>query len=308
LRLSATFIILYLVFLKVDFKNFSSVFLKLNFGLIVIAFLIYVLQFIISTIKWRQLVNFLGVKLKFIFYLKLNLIGLFYATIMPGGLIAGDLVKGYRVFKTSQDRRALINAIFMDRITGFTGLLLSIVAIYFFGGAEGFPYLRELTVISAIALFLFFCFLLFFGKTKAYLMKMTGKINPRIANILEKIFAAVSAYLKNIHLLILAIGIGILIYLVNAAVVYALAGAAGIKISFADIFIVNCLANFALIVAPITFFGFGIRESFFVYFLGSIGLARESALLLSLSFGVISLTLSLLGGIIEGANLFVKKT
>ncbi|MDD2753521.1 MAG: lysylphosphatidylglycerol synthase transmembrane domain-containing protein [Candidatus Portnoybacteria bacterium] len=301
----ATFLILYLIFLKIEFKVFYSVFFKTSLSLVLVAFFICSAHFFISTVKWRRLASFLGAKLKLIYYLKLNLIGLFYTAIMPGGAVTGDLIKCYRVFKTSQDRRVLVSAIFMDRLTGFVGLLLSIVLGSFVPGSEGFPYYHELAIISVALLALFFCSLLFMGEIEVCLKKIAARIYSPAEDILDKVFFALRSYSKNYFLLAWAVAVGAIMYVISSVAIYALAAAASIDVSFFDVFVVNCLSNLALILAPVTFFGFGIREGSFVYFLGSVGIARESALFLSLAFGVLSLTIGMIGGIIEGSDLIL---
>jgi hypothetical protein len=306
LRIIITFLILYLIFLKIDFRNFSLTSSKIGSPYIVLAFLIYLSQFLISTAKWQKLVDFFKVKLKFNFYLKFNFISLFYATIMPGGLITGDLIKGYKIFKISKDRKIIINSILMDRITGFLGLIVLIIFLLFVQSAK-FPHHREMVLIAMILLLLIFTFLFFSQKIFNYLLKIIKKRLPRLESLLEKISKAINTYSDNPTLLIFAVLIGILIYLTNTLCVYFVALAVGIHIPFINILAVNCLANFAVIVAPITFAGFGVREGSFVYFLGFVGVAKESALILSLLLGFIYLALSLVGGILEARTLFIKK-
>jgi len=308
LKIIITFLVLYFIFLKIDFKSFLLIFSKINYGYVVLAFLIYLLQFLISTLKWQKLVNFFGTKINFKFFLKFNFIGLFYATIMPGGIVAGDLVKGYKVFRSSEDRKTILNSILMDRITGFIGLLISIILIVIFiFQLNKFPYRSTTTLFSVVLLLLIFVFLFFSRAVFSCLSKFIKRFFPKIESFLEKIFGAINTYSKNLRLLIFAILMGILIYLINAFCVYLVALALGVNISFINIFAVNCLTTFALIIAPITFAGFGIREGFFVYFLGLIGTGKESAMALSLLVGLICLLLSLVGGLLELKSLFAKK-
>jgi len=308
LKIIITFLVLYFIFLKVDFKGFLSVFSRINYRYVILAFLIYLLQFLISTLKWQKLVNFFGTKINFKFFLKFNFIGLFYATIMPGGLVTGDLIKGYRVFKSSEDRKMILNSILMDRITGLIGLLvLTILIVIFIFQLNKFPYRLTIILFSVVLLFFIVVFLFFSKKILSYLSKFIKRFFPKIENFSEKIFGTINTYSKNLGLLIFAVLTGILIYFVNTFCVYLATLALGINISFVNILAVNCLATFAVIVAPITFAGFGIREGFFVYFLGLIGTGKESAMALSLLVGLICLLLSLAGGLLELRSLFAKK-
>ncbi|MFH1997676.1 MAG: lysylphosphatidylglycerol synthase transmembrane domain-containing protein [Patescibacteria group bacterium] len=305
LRIVVSFLVLYLVFLKIDFRVFSLTFSKIKIGYIILAFLVCGLQFLISTTKWKKLVDYFKIRLGFKFYLKFNFIALFYATIMPGGIIAGDLIKGYKIFKISKDRKIIINSILMDRITGFLGLIILIIFLFFVQSVK-FPHHTEIILIAMILLLLIFTFLIFFQKIFNYLLKVIKKKTSRLGSLLEKTLKAVNTYSNNPVLLIFAVLISILIYLINTLCVYFVVLAVGIHVPFINILVINCLVNFAIIVAPITFAGFGIREGFFVYFLGLVGVTKEFALISSLSLGFIYLFLSLGGGALELRTLFIK--
>ncbi|MBU3922734.1 flippase-like domain-containing protein [Patescibacteria group bacterium] len=309
LRIIVSLVILYFIFLKIDFKNFLSIFSRVNYIYVVLAFSAYLLQFLISTIKWQKLVNFFITKINFKFFLKFNLIGLFYATIMPGGLITGDMIKGYKVFRVFEDKKTILNSILMDRITGFTGLLISIILIIIFiFQSYKFPYHSAITLISVILLLLISVFLFFSKAVFGFLSRIIKRFVPKIKNFSEKIFGAINTYSNNLRLLVFAVLVGILIYFINTFCVYFAALALSINVSFINLFAVNCLAMFALIIAPITFSGFGIREGFFVYFLGLIGTGKESAVALSLLCGLIYLLFGLVGGVLEVIMVFKKRT
>lgn len=307
LKIAITFLIFYFIFSKVDLKGFTLAFSKINSDYLILAFLIYLSQFLISTLKWQKLVDFFKVKLDLKFYLKLNLIGLFYATVMPGGMFLGDLLKSYKIFRISSSRKVIINSILMDRITGFLGLLVSIIFIYFVIQPNKFPYYPSITLLSAVLLLLIFSFLFFSKKIFTFLLVIIRKFFPKLESFSEKIFRAINTYSGNFGLLLLAVLGGALIYLVSTFCVYFVALAVGINISFIHLLLINCLANFAVIVAPITLFGLGVRDGFFIYFLGFAGVVRESALALSLLLGLIYLSLSLIGGIFEAIDVFFKK-
>jgi len=307
LKIIITFLILYLIFLKIDIKNFSTAFSQVNYIYIFLAFLIFLLQFSISTLKWKKLVDYFKIRLKYGFYLKYNLIGFFYAAIMPAGIIVGEVIKGYKIFRINQDRKIIMNSILMDKITGFLGLIFSVIFIYFVAPSfRKFSYYHNFILVAVVLLFSIFIFLIFSQKIFNYLLKIIKKIFPKLGIFSERIFRAINTYSKNPRLLIFAITIGVLVYLLNTASVYFIALAIGVNVSFVNLFMVNCLANFAIIVMPVTFMGFGIREGVFVYFLGLVGIIKEPALALSILVGFIYLLLSLVGGAIEATTVFSK--
>ena len=76
------------------------------------------------TIRWYYLLIWQGIPTTFITTARINLIGLFFNSFMPGAF-GGDLVKAYYVAKENKEHRTrAVTTIFIDRILGFETLML----------------------------------------------------------------------------------------------------------------------------------------------------------------------------------------
>lgn len=86
----------------------------------------------IATWRWQQLLSVQGVVLTLVEAFKLNLVGLFFNYVMPGG-VGGDVVKGYYIVKENpQNRMGAAVSVLLDRVMGlYAMLILAMVAMLF---------------------------------------------------------------------------------------------------------------------------------------------------------------------------------
>ena len=87
------------------------------------------------------------------------------------------------------------------------------------------------------------------------------------------------------------------IHLINIVVIYILAVDLGIAISFLASFVLFPIVILFMLV-PISIAGWGVREGAMVIFLGLVGISSESALAVSLLYGIILTIVGLAGGIL----------
>lgn len=133
-----------------------------NFPVILISCIFLVCAQLLSVFRLILLLRTIHFPLRFIEGLKLNLIGMFFNTVLPG-VLGGDLVRGYYLFKSEEAMKGKsLGILLMDRICG-------LLAIFFIGAAAMvyllirqsrflMPYRQETQVLLAGILF---CFALF---------------------------------------------------------------------------------------------------------------------------------------------------
>ncbi len=97
--------------------------------------------------------------------------------------------------------------------------------------------------------------------------------------------------------LVRALGLSLLLQLNVVLLHYLLSRAIGIELGFIDYFYVVPVALFVMLI-PISINGIGVRESMFVFLLGSMGVAKSDALVLSLLAFSIFLAHGLMGGLV----------
>lgn len=115
---------------KLDLKEIANMADK-PFMIVKVVLTIFALYALI-TVRWYYLLIWQGIPTTFWTVTRINCIGLFFNSFMPGS-IGGDLVKAYYVAKENKDYRTkAIVTIIIDRVLGFeTLMIVAFIAILF---------------------------------------------------------------------------------------------------------------------------------------------------------------------------------
>lgn len=108
-----------------------------------IALLLLIVQVIIGSLRYKLLLETKSEKqLQFLEILRLNYIGIFFSSVLPGA-VTGDIIKLIYVKKLDESfsKTFLVSITLLDRIMGLTGLL-------FLSGTFSFLYYSEMTSLS----------------------------------------------------------------------------------------------------------------------------------------------------------------
>ena len=148
---------------RLDFSLVKKSIQNGYYWLIAICFLIC--QFILGVFRYKTLLEIKSSKpIPFLSLAKINWIGVFFSSILPGA-VTGDLVKLVYVKKLDHglSKTFLITATLIDRIVGLTGLLFlsGLFSILYFGEISKIS--PEITHIIYLDLFLFLGALTFFA-------------------------------------------------------------------------------------------------------------------------------------------------
>jgi hypothetical protein len=99
------------------------------------AILVFPLTFVITSVRWHDLLKALDIRMGFARAFVINMVGSFYNTFMPGST-GGDLLKAIYAAKQAPERRTrAVMSVVVDRAIGLLALLLmggSIAAYQFF--------------------------------------------------------------------------------------------------------------------------------------------------------------------------------
>ena len=131
--------------------------------------LLIVLQDLIACLRWKVLMQIQACKnTSFLHYAKVNWIGLFFNSILPGA-VTGDLIKMFyaRELDKSCSKTFVFATIFLDRVVGLCGVLLLLGGFSIFtyhqiqmDFPKMIPFLQfNFILLAGVLLFLFFLFL-----------------------------------------------------------------------------------------------------------------------------------------------------
>ena len=114
--------IIFYVLYKVSFIEVKEIFLKANGWYLLAIFALIVIGVFVRSLKWKILLNAQDINASYIYTTKLYFIGMFFNTFMPGG-VGGDVVKGYKLGKSSTKMAVAYSSIIVDRFFGLLSLL-----------------------------------------------------------------------------------------------------------------------------------------------------------------------------------------
>ncbi|MBN2143133.1 MAG: flippase-like domain-containing protein [Candidatus Aureabacteria bacterium] len=120
-KLGFCFVLLFLLYQKLDVKKIFPIVHTANYTLLSFCFLLLFVNSMLSALKWKILLEADGVFLSFFFLLRSYMIGSFMNLFLPSN-IGGDVVRVYQVAKESRNAVKSLASVFMDRASGFVAL------------------------------------------------------------------------------------------------------------------------------------------------------------------------------------------
>ena len=312
LKLFVTILLLWLLFSRVNFKGLLSEIDGISPFYFFSGVLFLMLSWYISTVKWRMLLNIFGFRVEIRKLFSYNLISIFYSIALPGGKIAGDAVRAYKIAGNhgsgSEAKKKLALITFLDRGMMLLALVSFACAFLIFGfpAASSFGIAR-IPLVLILFLFAALGWLFLFTGILDFLFKKLISINlPKISGFLNSVLEILIVGRKNKQGLFFIFLISFVSMLISAFSVYLLNLGLKIGFSFLAVTLFNSLAVI-LISIPVTIAGIGLREGGLVYLFFHAGVPLEKAAALSALNLAMMLTLALIGGIIEFYYQFLKK-
>jgi hypothetical protein len=252
----------------------------------------------LSTWRWRVLINAQGYAASLRELSASYLVATFFNNFLPSN-IGGDLIRVQDSSRLTGSRTASLAIVAVDRMLGF-GALYTLAAAAFVAGGDPVRHLAgaRLVLIGLGLLFAGLGYVYFREGTARALMARSGL--ERVAWARERfevLQAAVHAYRRNLRAMLSAFGASLLLQALFVGYYFAIARSLRIPLSPAACFLMVPLCTLVQAV-PVSFNGWGIRESVFVLYFSQVGLPRDSALAFSLLGAGLVVLLSLSGALV----------
>jgi len=257
----------YWIFHKIPFSEFKNISIKNPFFLI-LAFIFYNLSQMISAKRVDTYLKNININMKFKPQLILYYLGMFYNTLLPGG-IGGDAYKAFKYQKTfNTGYKKIIKALLIDRLSGLFAifLLLGILSLF-----TSIKYALFLTLLLITPFIFYFIHKIFFIEFKTSFLK--SFFYSLIIQILQ-LFTFISVLLSL-----------------------------GINYKLIDLSILFYISSIISVI-PISVGGIGLRELTFLYGSEFIHINPAPVVMAGFLFFVVNLLSSLIGGIfiLKGKN------
>jgi len=285
--------LLWLAFRKVDLGAVSSVLSGLSLWWAAAALLLTSLIILSDAMLLAGVLRMFGRRVPFATALLYSLVGWFFSNLAPS-TIGGDIFRGVQLSRVGVPVGAAARLILSIRLLSFATLVAVMVA--------GFPIALGLmqarrdelllaAVLAAGAGGLIAVFLLAHWRLASRwlerwpLLRKLYTLSGDFRRLLVPGPQTVAAWMAALSQHLLRIG-----------VLACLAAGLGLAIPVATLFALTPAA-LLIAMAPVSFGGWGARELTFVYLLGTAGVGAESALSLSIAFGLLRVVVGAIGGV-----------
>ena len=256
------------------------------------ALLLTLTGIVLSTIRWRQVLQALGLPTGVRPLLSHYLAGLFVGNFLPS-TIGGDVLRVARLAAVNGDRPDTFASVVLERLTGW--LVLPMLTL---GAMVVNPGLVRLGAASTVALTISITTLVLLGCTLAVVAspKLGGRLAGRPG--WQRFAGAVHVGLGRLRAHPVA-ALSVLAAGVAYQLVVVLSGLLATRALDLDVSLTAAMAFMPAVaiaqVIPISLGGLGVREGAFVLFLGPLGVPTASAVALGLLVYGLNLCVSLLG-------------
>jgi uncharacterized protein (TIRG00374 family) len=266
--------------------------------LLALAMVLYAIILAISTWRWRVLLQAQGFAAPLADLSASYLVATFFNNFLPSN-IGGDVIRVRDSSRLTGSTTTSLAVVAIDRILGLGALYALALSAYVLGG----PSVRHLAGARAVLLGLG----LVFG-TMAYVFFRPG-IARRVVSAaglarfpwalkrFETVQAAVHVYRQQVAAVWVAFLGSVALQTLVVFYYYYVARALRIPLPLSACFLMVPLCNL-LQTVPISFNGWGIRESVFILYFSQVGLPRDSALAFSLVGAGLIVLMSLSGAVV----------
>lgn len=259
--------LLYFVLSRAGVEKVVSIIRTINPFAFILSILIYIFSIYVSTMRWRLLLpEEFRAKRLFSFYL----IGSFFNTFLPG-IIGGDAVKTYYLYKEINKGGLSLASVFMDRYIGFVSLMLIGSIAYI----SGFKYISGTIIewlLPAIILLFLIASLVIFG------LRFGKKIK-----VLSEFYVYFDEYRNQKTLIAKTIFLAFIVQIMSTITMLVISLGLGQQISLLYFFIFFPIIT-TISTLPISISGIGVREGSFVLLFGLLGIKPEVATAMSFAW------------------------
>jgi len=283
------------LFFSIKLASLRETLLNTDVMLLLCALFLYLLSQLVRTLRWWLLLNRRS-RPPFLSLLSLYFIGMFFNQFLPTS-IGGDVVRGYYLWKETDDKEHALSSILMERFAGFfmlfvISLLASLVGMIGMGTSFLLVSVFIASLFPIVAMSFFFVPGCFEFANRILLLRRLG-IRKKIAPI----YYAALAYRKEWRRLAGALLLSLLFQIILILVYYCLSLSLRLSIP-AGYFCLLVPMITASAMMPFSLNGLGIREGVSVLLFSRVGTTNAQALSLSFLMLLVGFVSGLVGGMI----------
>lgn len=246
--------------------------------------------------RWKALLASKGIDEPIAWLTKLYFMGYAAGQILPTSL-GGDAVRITAHARRRPDRKGeAAAAVLMERALGSAGTLVLValglsLAIGRYDNIALLVWLEGVFVVSAAAVFV----LLFSRRANAWLQARES--TRRLARALQTVWLALHGYRERPRVLFTVLAATVGLQMIRIVAIWLCGRAVGVDVSLL-VYVVMGPLLFLIMLIPFTINGLGVREAFFIAFLGRFDVSADAAFATGFLFYALAIGTSLPGGFI----------
>ncbi len=307
LRISISVALLIFLFRRIDEKTLFKLIRNSDKPLLFYAAFTFFLMYPLALFRWNMLLKAAKIKLPLKRVIMSFSGGIFFNVFLPS-TIGGDFMRSMDLGKHTQKTKEVIATVFLDRLSGYAGLVfLDVLALLL-----GFKLIEDKVVfffVSFLVILLTLVLVVLFNKRvysriNKFLYaprKDAGKLGP---STLEKVRDALINLHQEIHyfrhkkkVIFNNLVLSVIIQVLSPVSFYIIGLSLGIKINIVYFFVFLPIIG-AITLLPISIGGLGLRDTATVYFFAKVGVIKDLSFAMSLLNFSFILIFGSIGGII----------
>jgi uncharacterized protein (TIRG00374 family) len=287
----------YLVW-KIDLRETGHVLANASPGWWLLSLAIWVVSVWPLAWRWRRLLAASGVHERLGWLVRATFVSYGAAQVLPTSL-GGDASRIYETTRRHPGLRGPVaGTVLLERALGATATLL-LAAVGFALAVGHYPVGGYLWVeLAFVVLSVVGAFLLFSTRLHPLLHRLRPLLRRlRIDSLLRDVYVALHAYRTRLGLLGGVFALTVAVQAVRMLAIWSSGKAVGVDLSPRPYYVMGPLL-FLVMLVPFTVNGLAVRESFFVSFLGTLGVPADRAFSVGFLFFVVTVASALPGAVI----------
>ncbi len=297
LRVSISLVLLIFLFRQVDAGSLLAVIKKADKPLIYLAFLITFFGYFFCFLRWKMLLETVGINLP-----KKRLIsafsgGIFFNMFLPS-TIGGDFVRSADIGYHSKKTNTVVATVLLDRLSGFAGMtVVALIALIF--GAHSIKDQKIISAIWLLAVLLLLVILVIFNDfVHGLLSRLFSSGHPgRIRGGLESVLKEMHGFKRHKAVIAKNLLLSLAIQVIGPITTYLIAVSFGLEVNIIYFFLFIPIIS-AVTLLPISIGGLGVRDYVTILLFTSMGISKHFAFAFSLLGFFFLILYAGIGGII----------
>lgn len=292
--------VLALLLWQIDLQQTVDIIRNSHWGYVLAAFVIFLGTTWLMAWRWGALLAAKGIHEPFSWLLRMYFVSYAAGQMLPTA-VGGDAVRIIEHSRRRPDAKATAaGAVFMERVIGSAAtLILAAVGLALAAGRyEGARLLvvLEVAFVAAMILLGLMLFSRRLGETLERRLFPLGR-RVKLEKPLQSLYWAMHEYRLSPGVLTVVLGVTVVSQFLRVIAIWLCGEAVGADVSPVVYIILGPLL-FLVQMVPFTLNGLGVREAFFVVFLGRFGVPEDVAFAAGFLFYAVSIATSLPGGFI----------